>query len=234
MRQVAKRTRENRTITVDFQDETTYVQLRSDGTAFGELVLAFLLSWGFQLKHKATRGGGGCLSRHSHYARVRLGGVSIWRWFCRKFPLSINSRLHDATGSGQVHLHYPQRTGTRPILANALQCLRLRPWWHTEQPHLPQRPDVIRQSCCDGRCTRPPFPGGACMATIVALLHTARHCATVTPQRECVASPHRSWYHQKRLRVSVFSLQGVRAYVAYRHTAYLDPVPRPAGHARHF
>jgi hypothetical protein len=82
MGQAAKRTRENRTITVDFQDETTYVQLLSDGRAFVELVLAFLLSVGFQLKHKATCGGGGCLTRHSHYVRVRLGGVTIWRLQC--------------------------------------------------------------------------------------------------------------------------------------------------------
>jgi hypothetical protein len=48
MGQTAKRTRENRTITVDFQDETTYVQLLGDGKAFVELVLAFILSLGFQ------------------------------------------------------------------------------------------------------------------------------------------------------------------------------------------
>jgi hypothetical protein len=36
-------TRENRTITVDFQDETTYFQLLGDGKAFVELVLAFIL-----------------------------------------------------------------------------------------------------------------------------------------------------------------------------------------------
>ena len=35
----AKPTRENRTITVDFQNETTYVQLLGDGKAFVELVL---------------------------------------------------------------------------------------------------------------------------------------------------------------------------------------------------
>src|SRR6266705_2996747 len=79
MGQTAKRTRENRTITVDFQDETTYVQLLGDGKAFVELVLAFILSLGFQLKHKATCRGGGCLTRHSHYMRVRLGGITIWR-----------------------------------------------------------------------------------------------------------------------------------------------------------
>src|SRR5712692_3500915 len=82
MGQAAKRTRENRSITVDFQDETTYFQLLSDGKAFVELVLAFLLSLGFQLTHKATCGGGGCLTRHSHYVRVRLGGVTIWRIQC--------------------------------------------------------------------------------------------------------------------------------------------------------
>ena len=45
-------------------------------------MFAFLLSLGFQLKHKATCHGGGCLTRHSHYVRVRLGGVTIWRIQC--------------------------------------------------------------------------------------------------------------------------------------------------------
>jgi hypothetical protein len=78
----AKPTRENRTITVDFQNEATYFQLLGDGKAFVELVLAFILSLGFQLKHKATCSGGRCLTRHSHYVRVRLGGVTIWRLPC--------------------------------------------------------------------------------------------------------------------------------------------------------
>src|SRR3989454_759961 len=78
----AKPTRENRTITVDFQNETTYFQLLGDGKAFVECVLAFLLALGFQLAHKATCKGGGCLTRHSHYVRVRLGGVTIWRIQC--------------------------------------------------------------------------------------------------------------------------------------------------------
>ena len=79
MSTAAKRTRENRTITVDFRDDATYVQLLGDGKAFVEFVCAFLLSLGFQLAHKATCRGGGCLTRHSHYARVRLGGLTIWR-----------------------------------------------------------------------------------------------------------------------------------------------------------
>jgi len=44
--------------------------------------MAFLLSIGFQLKHKATCRGGGCMTRHSHDVRVRLAGVSIWRLPC--------------------------------------------------------------------------------------------------------------------------------------------------------
>src|SRR5215470_17697792 len=82
MRQTAKPTRENRTITVDFHDETTYFALLGNTQAFIEFVLAFLLSIGFQLAHKATCRGGGCLTRHSHYARVRLGGLTIWRVQC--------------------------------------------------------------------------------------------------------------------------------------------------------
>src|SRR4029453_9589129 len=75
-------TRENRTITVDFQDETTYGRLMDDGKAFVEFVLAFLLSLGFQLTHKATCRGGGGLTRHSHYVRAGLGGLTIWRGQC--------------------------------------------------------------------------------------------------------------------------------------------------------
>jgi hypothetical protein len=57
-------------------------QLLGDGKAFVECVLAFVLSLGFQLKHKVTCRGGGCLTRHSHYVRIRLGGVTIWRLQC--------------------------------------------------------------------------------------------------------------------------------------------------------
>src|SRR5262245_43270797 len=82
MRSRAKQPRENRTITVDFQNEATYFQLLGDGKAFLECVFAFLLSLGFQLTHKATCHGGGCLTRHSHYVRIRLGGVTLWRIQC--------------------------------------------------------------------------------------------------------------------------------------------------------
>jgi len=43
MGQVAKQSRENRTITVNFEDETTYFQLLDNGKAFVELVLAFVI-----------------------------------------------------------------------------------------------------------------------------------------------------------------------------------------------
>ena len=48
MGQAAKRTRENRTITVDFRDEATYFPLLGDGKAFLECILAFVLSLGFR------------------------------------------------------------------------------------------------------------------------------------------------------------------------------------------
>lgn len=68
MSNAAKTPRENRTITVDFQDESTYLQLISDGEAFVEFVVAFILSICFQLNHTASCRGGACLTRHSHYA----------------------------------------------------------------------------------------------------------------------------------------------------------------------
>ena len=77
MRNTARQTRKNRTITVNFQSEAAYFQLLGDRKAFLECVLAFVLSLGLQLKHNATCRGGGCLTRHSHYVRVRLGGVTI-------------------------------------------------------------------------------------------------------------------------------------------------------------
>ena len=82
MRNTARQTRDNRTITVDFHDEATYFQQLDDGKAFIELVIAFIFALGFQLKHKAMCRGGGCLTRHSHYLRIRLGGVTIWRLQC--------------------------------------------------------------------------------------------------------------------------------------------------------
>src|SRR2546427_7772584 len=82
MGQAAKPTRHNRTLTIDFHDETTYAELLGNTKAFVEFVLAFLLSLGFQLLHKASCSEGGSLTRHSHYARVRLGGLTIWRVQC--------------------------------------------------------------------------------------------------------------------------------------------------------
>src|SRR5262245_66270850 len=79
MRHTTRQSRENRTLTVDFQNEAAYFQLLGDGKAFLECVLAFIMTLGFQLKHKATCRGGGCMARSSYYARVRLGGLNMWR-----------------------------------------------------------------------------------------------------------------------------------------------------------
>src|SRR5438132_13841296 len=99
----AKPTRENRTITVDFRDDAAYFHLIADGKAFVECVLAFLLSLGFQLKHKATCSGGGCLTRHSHYARVRLGGVTIWRIQCTTCKAVFTVLPHFVLRYRQMH-----------------------------------------------------------------------------------------------------------------------------------
>ena len=81
----AKPTRENRTIPIDFQSEATYFQLLGDGKACLECVLAFVMSLGFQLKHKATCCGGGCRTRHSPYARVRQAAFA---WSSLRSPLT--------------------------------------------------------------------------------------------------------------------------------------------------
>ena len=73
--------RQNRTITVDFNDETTYHQLCQDGPAFIDFVVAFILSLGFALKHQCDCPGGR-LTRHSHYVRARINGLTIWRIQC--------------------------------------------------------------------------------------------------------------------------------------------------------
>jgi hypothetical protein len=98
----AKPTRENRTITVDFQNETTYVQLLGDGKALLDLVMAFILSIGLQLKHKATCRGGGCLTRHSQYVRVRLDGLTIWRIQCTRCKAAFTMLPHFVLRSRQI------------------------------------------------------------------------------------------------------------------------------------
>jgi len=67
MGQTGKPTRQNRTITVAFHDETTYSELLGHTKAFLEVVFALLLALGFPLTHQATcHGGGRCLPRQAH------------------------------------------------------------------------------------------------------------------------------------------------------------------------
>lgn len=77
------RKNQNRSITVDFQDEATYHRLRHDRRAFVEFVVAFITSLGFQLVHKCGCPGGCALTRHSSYVRVRVGNLVIWRLQCK-------------------------------------------------------------------------------------------------------------------------------------------------------
>ena len=73
--------RQNRTITVDFNNEQTYHQLCGDGKGFIDFVVAFILSIGLQLKHKCGCSSGR-LTRHSHYVRARINGITIWQVQC--------------------------------------------------------------------------------------------------------------------------------------------------------
>src|SRR5438874_6773194 len=82
MGHAAKPIRHNRTLTVDFHDEATYFGLLAHTNAFVHFVLAFLLALGFQPLHRASCSEGGGLTRHSHYARLRLGGLTLWRIQC--------------------------------------------------------------------------------------------------------------------------------------------------------
>jgi hypothetical protein len=99
----AKPTREHRTITVDFRDDATYFRLIADGKAFVACVRAFLLPLGFQLKPQATCDGGGCLTRHSHDVRVRLGGIAIWRLQCTRCRAVLTVLPHFVLRYRQMH-----------------------------------------------------------------------------------------------------------------------------------
>jgi hypothetical protein len=75
-----------------------------------EFVLAFLLSIGFQLNHQVTCSGGGCLTRPSHDARLRLGGLTLWRMPCTSCaavctvlpPFVLRSRRMSPEGARQA------------------------------------------------------------------------------------------------------------------------------------
>ena len=69
MERTAKPIRENRTITVDFHDETTYFALVGTTQAFIEFVLAFMLAIGFQLIHRCK-----AFATDSRQAPLGVGG----------------------------------------------------------------------------------------------------------------------------------------------------------------
>ena len=91
------------------------------------------MSLGFQLKHSKTCGGGGCLTRHSHYVRVRLGGVTIWRIQCTTcravftilphFILRYRQMRPEVARDALSHARWPQfgtLRGDLPYLSDGL------------------------------------------------------------------------------------------------------------------
>src|SRR5262245_35431669 len=80
----------------------------------------------------------------------------------------------------------------------------------------------------DAACRRQCEHGKGCAGTFIphmVIRGKQEVLWRVTNHRESVAGTHRTWYHQGRPRVSVFSLQGVLDYVAYHLTPYVDPGP---------
>jgi len=78
MGQRAKPTRDNRTITVDFHDETTGVALLGNTKALVEFVSPFTSRWACSA-HPRQRQRGRRPAGHAHEARVRLGALPLWR-----------------------------------------------------------------------------------------------------------------------------------------------------------
>ena len=94
MRTPAHQTRDHRTITVDVQNAATSFPRLGHGPAFLACVRAFVVSLGFQLAPKATWRGGGGLTRPSHDARVRRGGLTLWRLPCMTCRAVFTVRPH--------------------------------------------------------------------------------------------------------------------------------------------
>lgn len=70
-------------ITVDFHDEQSYHNLLDECAKFIAVVTAFLIAVGLKLAHKPGCPGGYSLTRHSHYTRKRLNGLTIYRVQCK-------------------------------------------------------------------------------------------------------------------------------------------------------
>lgn len=81
MSEKSHRKRSNRTITVWFKTKKNYNRLIGNAKAFIEFVTAFIMSAGC-LRHYEGCSGKSSLTGHSHYFRVRLNGIQIWRVQC--------------------------------------------------------------------------------------------------------------------------------------------------------
>lgn len=102
--------RHDRTITVDFKNKETYQHLIGNGKAFVEFVVAFIISIGFQLKHKKDCPGGFFLTRHSHYVRVRLNGLTIWRIQCTHCKAVFTVLPHFVLRYRKMHPEVAEKT----------------------------------------------------------------------------------------------------------------------------
>lgn len=102
--------RQDRTITVDFNNTETYQHLIGNGKAFIEFVVAFIISIDFQLKHKKNCPGGFSLTRHSHYARARLNDLIIWRIQCTHCKAVFTVLPHFVLRYRKMHPEIAEKT----------------------------------------------------------------------------------------------------------------------------
>jgi hypothetical protein len=86
------------------------LHLIGDGKAFVEFIVAFIISIGFQLKHRKDCPGGFSLTRHSHYARVRLNNLTIWRVQCTHCKAVFTVLPHFVLRYRKMHPEIAEKT----------------------------------------------------------------------------------------------------------------------------
>ena len=99
----ATRTRHNRTITVDFRMKRLTFSCLAMGRRSSNVSSPLCCLLVFSSKNKATCSGGGRLTRHSHYVRVRLGGITIWRLQCTTCRAVFTILPHFVVRYRQMH-----------------------------------------------------------------------------------------------------------------------------------
>jgi hypothetical protein len=188
MAQAAKPTRHHRTLTVDFHHEATYFALCRAGKVGIEFVLAFFLALGFQRLHPPSCSADGSLTRHSQYARVRLGGLTIWRLQC---PTCT------AVCTVLPHVVWRSRT-MRPDVARDALCAthggRSLAWGATIGPLAPLALSRVICACGHHRVVTVLTPCGLPLPTSILADEKHRRCLTEKASLPTIVSGRALWH----------------------------------------